>query len=406
MDLSIIIVNYNVKYFLEQCLCSVQKACRNIEAEIIVVDNNSSDGSRQFLEPLFPSVSFIWNSSNAGFAKANNQAIAVARGKYILFLNPDTIVPEDCFEKCFDFFQQHPLAGALGVHMIDGSGQFLKESKRAFPSPLTSLYKLAGLSNLFPRSKTFARYYLGHLSENEDQEVDVLAGAFMMMPASVLKATGNFDEVFFMYGEDVDLSYRIQKAGFKNYYFAGTSIIHFKGESTGKGSLNYVRLFYKAMSLFVKKHYSGSKAGIFVFFVQLAIWGRAVLSAIAGLFRRRRTNLGDKRKQQIIVVGNAADLLFIKQLMDSSGIDNNILGRVSNDGNEDVLGTIEHLPSLVKKHGATEIIFCEEGLGFTKIISTLQQIPSGTNNKFHAKGSNSIVVSDSKDQMGSYVAMR
>jgi O-antigen biosynthesis protein len=286
LQLSVIIVNYNVKYFLEQCLCSVIKACKNIEAEIFVTDNNSTDGSREFLSTQFSSVNFIWNKENTGFAKANNQALAKAKGAYILFLNPDTIVPEDCFEKCMAFFASHAEAGALGIRMIDGTGKFLKESKRAFPSPLTSLYKLSGLTKLFPRSKTFAQYHLGHLPENENHEVDVLAGAYMMVPKSILDKTGSFDETFFMYGEDVDLSYRIQKAGYKNYYFAESTIIHFKGESTKKGSLNYVRMFYTAMSLFVKKHYSGSRASVFNFLIQVAIFLRASLAVTAKFLQR------------------------------------------------------------------------------------------------------------------------
>ncbi len=286
MQLSVIIVNFNVKYFLEQCLCSVIKACNNIDAEIFVVDNNSTDGSKEFLTPKFPSVNFIFNTDNTGFAKANNQALAKAKGDYILFLNPDTIVPEDCFEKCIRFFQSQTNAGALGIHMIDGTGKFLKESKRSFPSPLTSLYKLSGLTKLFPHSKTFSKYHLGNLSEHENHEVDVLAGAFMMMPKKILDTTGSFDETFFMYGEDVDLSYRIQKASYKNYYFAESTIIHFKGESTKKGSLNYVRLFYNAMSLFVKKHYSGSRAGVFNFLIQTGIFLRATLTVIGKFLQK------------------------------------------------------------------------------------------------------------------------
>jgi len=286
LQLSVIIVNFNVKYFLEQCLCSVIKACKNIDAEIIVVDNNSSDGSKEFLLPKFPLVNFTWNNENLGFAKANNQAMVQAKGMHILFLNPDTIVPEDCFENSINFFKSHSDAGALGIRMIDGAGNFLKESKRAFPSPLTSLYKLSGLTKLFPYSKIFAKYHLGNLSENENHEVDVLAGAYMMMPKRVLDITGSFDNTFFMYGEDVDLSFRIQKAGYKNYYFSESTIIHFKGESTKKGSLNYVRLFYNAMSLFVKKHYSGSRAGIFNFLIQTGIFLRAALT-LAGKFLQR-----------------------------------------------------------------------------------------------------------------------
>ncbi|MEO8569131.1 MAG: glycosyltransferase [Ginsengibacter sp.] len=281
MVLSVIIVNFNVKYFLEQCLCSVIKAIKNIEGEIIVIDNNSTDGSRDFFLNKFSEVNFIWNHENEGFAKANNKALKEASGDYILFLNPDTIVPEDCFEKCITFIQSKNDSIALGSKMIDGSGRFLKESKRAFPSPLTSLYKLSGLSGLFPRSKIFSKYHLGYLDKNATHEVDVLAGAFMMMPKKITESVGSFDESFFMYGEDIDLSYRIQKAGFRNYYFAENTIIHFKGESTKKGSLNYVRMFYKAMSVFVQKHYGGTKAGLFIFLIQSAIYLRAGLAAIA-----------------------------------------------------------------------------------------------------------------------------
>ena len=280
MNISIIIVNYNVKYFLEQCLCSVQKALTNIDWEVIVIDNNSVDGSMEYLQPKFAGVKFISNEVNAGFGKACNQGLAIANGKYILFLNPDTIVPEDCFTKCMAFFETHADAGALGIRMIDGSGKFLKESKRAFPSPSTSFYKLTGLARLFPHSKTFGRYHLGFLDEHQNHIIDVLAGAYMMVRREVLDKVGGFDEVFFMYGEDVDLSYRIQKAGFNNYYFAESSIIHFKGESTRKGTLNYVKMFYQAMSVFVKKHYGSQRAGLFNFFIQTAIWFRAAVSSV------------------------------------------------------------------------------------------------------------------------------
>ena len=286
MQLSVVIVNYNVKHFLEQCLCSVQAAGQGIDMEILVVDNNSLDGSLEYLQPRFPGIQFIANKENVGFARACNQGFHRSTGDNILFLNPDTVVPEDCFKKCLDFLSAHPEAGALGIKMLDGSGRFLKESKRAFPAPLTSLYKLFGFSKLFPRSAVFSRYHLGHLDENKSNEADVLAGAFMMIRRTVLEKVGAFDETFFMYGEDVDLSYRIQKAGFRNYYFAGSSIIHFKGESTRKVSMNYVRMFYKAMSIFVRKHYGGGRAGLFNFFIQLAIWFRAALTAAGNFIRR------------------------------------------------------------------------------------------------------------------------
>ncbi len=280
MTLSVIIVNYNVKYFLEQCLHSVLKAAEEVETEVIVVDNHSTDESLPYLVPKFPQAKFIRNSSNSGFGKACNRGLAIATGQYVLFLNPDTIVAEDSFAKTLAFFKAHPDCGALGVKMIDGSGAFLKESKRAFPSPQTSLFKLFGLSYLFPSSRLFSRYHLGHLDKEKNHEVDVLAGAYLMVRRDVLEEVGSFDEAFFMYGEDVDLSYRIQKAGYKNYYVADTTIIHFKGESTKRGSLNYVRMFYHAMRVFVNKHYGGVRAGIFTFSIQLAIRIRALISAL------------------------------------------------------------------------------------------------------------------------------
>jgi len=286
MRVSVIIVNYNVRYFLEQCLYSVRAASRDMDTEVIVVDNASTDGSRAWLEPLFPEVWFVWNATNVGFAKANNQGLVMARGEHILFLNPDTILPEDCFLRCLAFFDAHAEAGALGVRMIDGTGRYLPESKRAFPSPLTSLFKLSGLSTVFPRSRVFARYHLGHLDPGKDHVVDVLAGAFMFVRRSVLDRTGGFDEQFFMYGEDIDLSYRIQQAGHQNHYLASPTIIHFKGESTKKGSLNYVRMFYNAMGIFVRKHYGGVRAGTFRFFLTLAIWVRAALTALGQFIRR------------------------------------------------------------------------------------------------------------------------
>lgn len=285
MTLSIIIVNYNVKYFLEQCLHSVQKAAQELTAEVIVVDNHSTDDSLAYLRPKFPWVTFLENKTNSGFGRACNRGLKEATGDYILFLNPDTLVAEDSFTTCIQFFKTHTGCGALGVKMIDGSGVFLKESKRAFPSPLTSLFKLAGLSYLFPHSKIFSRYHLGHLNKEESHEVDVLAGAYLMTTSDVLHKVGAFDEAFFMYGEDVDLSYRIQKAGYKNYYCAQTSIIHFKGESTKRGSLNYVRMFYQAMNIFVRKHYGGARASIFQLSIRMAIWLRAMVAALLKLVK-------------------------------------------------------------------------------------------------------------------------
>lgn len=286
MQLSVIIVNYNVKYFLQQCLFSVEKAINNIDAEVIVIDNNSSDDSMNYLKPKFAWVKFIENNENKGFGKANNIALKEAKGKYILFLNPDTIVPEDCFIKCIQFLEDNKDCGALGIKMNDGKGNFLPESKRSFPSPMTSFFKLVGLAYLFPKSKLFNKYALGYLDENKNHEVDVLAGAFIMTRKELIDKINGFDEIFFMYGEDVDLSFRIQQEGYKNYYFSESSIIHFKGESTKRGSLNYVKMFYEAMSIFVTKHYKGNSATLFATTIKIAIWLRALLTIVKSLFTR------------------------------------------------------------------------------------------------------------------------
>ncbi|MBX7109354.1 MAG: glycosyltransferase [Chitinophagales bacterium] len=286
LQLSVIIVNYNVRFFLEQALLSVKKAVRHLSAEIIVVDNNSVDGTGDMMREKFPDVIYLENKENIGFAKANNQGIGIAKGKYVLLLNPDTIVEEDTFEKCIQFMEAHPDAGALGVKMLDGKGNFLPESKRGFPTPSVGFYKAFGLSRLFPKSKTFGSYHLGYLSENETHEVDVLAGAFMFIRKTALDKAGWLDEAFFMYGEDIDLSYRIVKAGYKNYYFADTRIIHYKGESTRKGTMNYVRMFYQAMIIFAQKHFSSSGAGIYILMLKAAIYLRALLSVIYSVMHR------------------------------------------------------------------------------------------------------------------------
>ena len=278
MKLSLVIVNYNVKHFLEQCLYAVEKATQTIAAEVYVVDNNSVDGSNGMLIHKFPWVKLIANKQNLGFSKANNQAIRLAKGEYVLLLNPDTVVEEDTFEKIIEFMDAHPEAGGLGVKMIDGKGNFLPESKRGLPTPWVAFYKMFGFSALFKKSKTFGKYHLSYLSNDEIHEVDVLAGAFMLIRKETLDKVGLLDEDYFMYGEDIDLSYRITKGGYKNYYFPATTIIHYKGESTKKGSLNYVRMFYNAMIIFAGKHFSKQYAGLFSFFIHMAIYFRAAIA--------------------------------------------------------------------------------------------------------------------------------
>jgi GT2 family glycosyltransferase len=285
MKLSIIIVSYNVSAFLENCLSSVFKALKNIHSEVIVVDNHSVDDTVFMIKEKFPDVHLIENQSNTGFAVANNQAIKLANGKYILLLNPDTIVSENCFEMSISFMDEHPGCGALGVKMFDGSGAFLPESKRGFPTPFASFSKMTGLYQLFPRSKVWNRYYLGHLDEDEINEIDVLTGAYFFIRRSIFDKIEPLDESFFMYGEDIDLSYRIIKAGYSIYYFPTTNIIHFKGESTKKGSLDYVKTFYQAMIIFAQKHFQGTQSWLLVQILKIGIYFAAFSSFFTKKFK-------------------------------------------------------------------------------------------------------------------------
>ena len=287
LDLTIIIVNYNVRHFLEQCLISVQKALEGIQAEVIVVDNNSVDGSQQMLREKFgDEIILIENRDNTGFSKANNQGIEIAKGKYVLLLNPDTIVEESTFQKCLNYMDTHEGVGALGVRMIDGQGHFLPESKRSLPTPWVSFYKIFGLAALFPQNKKFGKYHLSYLDADQTHEVEILSGAFMWLRKSVLDKIGHLDETFFMYGEDIDLSWRVIQAGYKNVYFADTQIIHYKGESTKKGSLNYVKVFYQAMIIFARKHFGGSSRRLFIAAIRLAVYMRASVAIAHRLVKK------------------------------------------------------------------------------------------------------------------------
>jgi GT2 family glycosyltransferase len=280
MKLSVVIVNYNVKYFLEQCLYSVVKAIEGMDAEVFIVDNDSVDGSMEMVAEKFPQFISVINKENVGFSRANNQAIRRAKGEFVLLLNPDTVVEDDTFKKVCEFMDDHPDAGGLGVKMLDGKGNFLPESKRGLPTPKVAFYKIFGLSKIFPKSSTFNKYHLGYLDNDETHKVDVLSGAFMLLRKSVLDKIGLLDETFFMYGEDIDLSYRIVKAGYNNYYFPKTRIIHYKGESTKKSSINYVFIFYNAMVIFAQKHFSKKNAATFSFLINMAIYLRAFMAIV------------------------------------------------------------------------------------------------------------------------------
>ena len=288
VKLSVVIVNYNVCYFLEQALLSVRRAVEKLgqPVEVFVVDNNSVDGSVAMVKARFPEVILIANRDNPGFSKGNNQALRRATGEYQLLLNPDTVVEEDTFRACCEFMDAHPDCGGLGVKMLDGQGRFLPESKRALPTPSVAFYKMFGLAKLMPKSRTFGRYHLGFLSPDETHEVEVLSGAFMLLRKAALDQIGLLDEDYFMYGEDIDLSHRLTLGGWKNHYFPGTRIIHYKGESTKRTSVNFVFVFYRAMVIFARKHFAPGRAGLFSLLINAAIWLRAGAAVLERLLTR------------------------------------------------------------------------------------------------------------------------
>lgn len=258
IDISIIIVNYNVKEFVKNLLYSLQKALQNYTSEIIIIDNASSDGSASDIEEKFDYVKVIANKENIGFGKANNQGLEIANGKYIALLNPDTIVREDTFSKLIEFMQTNKNAGMTTCKVLNPDGTLQLACRRSFPGPWVSFTKITGLSKVFPKSKIFSKYNLTYLDENLTNEVDAISGSFMFFTKEVYQKVGGFDPQFFMYGEDLDLCYRIQLAGYKVFYVPETEIIHYKGESTKRSSIDETKIFYNAMHLFVKKHLSSS----------------------------------------------------------------------------------------------------------------------------------------------------
>ena len=268
MQLSVIILNYNVRHFLELCVLSVQNALQNMDAEIVVVDNNSSDDSCAMMKQRFPNVKLIENKENLGFPKGNNIGVAHAKGEYICILNPDTVVAEDTFEKIASFLAITENVGIVGCKLIDGTGNFLPESKRGIPTPWVAFAKIFGLYKLFPKSKLFNQYYAQHVSENETGKVDILVGAFMVMQRQLYNEIGGFDENCFMYSDDIDLSYRVLQKEKFNYYFHDTTVIHYKGESTVKDG-TYMKRFQEAMNFFYKKHFKMSV--FFTVFMKIGI---------------------------------------------------------------------------------------------------------------------------------------
>lgn len=385
MILSVVIVSYNVRFFLEQCLSSLRKAVAFSDllrgnTEVFVVDNASSDGGIDFLLPLFPAFRFIHNAENLGFAKANNQALTHCSGEFVLFLNPDTILTEDCLDKCLSFFRSKSNAGALGVHMVDGSGRFLKESKRGFPGPGPSFFKMTGIAGWFPRSKIFSSYYHGNLEEGSSHAVDILSGAFLLVKKSILDQIGGFDEQFFMYAEDIDLSYRINQRGFQNYYFAGTTIIHFKGESTRK-DVRYTKMFYTAMVLFMKKYFRGPGLSIPLFFLTLGVRFRQTFVSIPALFRKSKR------------VAKSENAFFVRGEPD-----------IQKKWSQKLAGF--NIAITEMQGEAREIIFCESpNQPWKSIIQEIAKNPGRCVYYFHGSGTHAAVSSYSNKQQGHVIEL-
>ncbi len=351
MQLSVIILNYNVRYFLEQCVESVQEALLNIDGEIIVVDNNSSDDSCEMMKTRFPNVKLIENTLNLGFPKGNNIGVAQSKGDYICILNPDTVVAEDTFAKILAFAEKQTNIGIVGCKLIDGTGNFLPESKRGVPTPFVAFTKIFGLYKLFPKTTLFNRYYAQHLSENETEKVDILVGAFMIMKRNLYLEIGGFDENCFMYSDDIDLSYMALKKGKSNYYYHETSVIHYKGESTVKDGL-YMKRFREAMQFFYKKHFNSS----FVFDVFMKIG-----AFFFALVKKNQSKLKPFQAEEFVLFSkdenlkNKLELLLHKKIHWQSKIEGNTL--------------FSHSISNKKQ---TEILLDNTNLSFKNIISFLE----------------------------------
>lgn len=288
--LAVVIVNYNVKHYVEQCLISLRRALADVDADVYVVDNHSRDGSAAFLLSRFDDIKLIRCNHNQGFARANNIAIGQSESEYVLLLNPDTIVGEQTIKETLAFMDDHPKAGGLGVCMLKSNGEKAMESRRGLPTPMVAFYKMCGLCARFPNSKRFGRYYMSGLSWEHAAQIDVVSGAFFLTRRSVLDKVGFLDEDFFMYGEDIDLSYRILKGGFENWYFP-TYILHYKGESTQKTSFQYVHVFYDAMLIFFRKHYAHSSVFLSIP-IKLAVYAKAAIALAKMQFVKMRKSLG------------------------------------------------------------------------------------------------------------------
>ena len=361
MKLSVVIVNYKVKYYLAQCIHSVLKAMDGIEGEIIVVDNDSKDDSVEFIRQLYPQVTIIKNRKNLGFSRANNIAITQSHGEYILILNPDTIINENILKECTALLDSNPQIGATGVRMLNPDGTFAPESRRGIPTPFTAFCKMSGLNDAFPTNRTFGRYYMKFLDENSATPIEIISGAYMFVRKSVLDKCGLFDEDFFMFGEDIDLSYRMLKTGYKNYYLP-SRIIHYKGESSRKNTFRYVYVFYKAMYIFFKKHYS-TYNWLLSIPIRSAIYIKGATEYLTrktrGMFVKRRGVLSCMRKSRFLLKGSNKSLESMIAICDKYGL----------------LCETEEKPTFIPDY----IVYDTDTYSYSEIISDLEQRANGGN---------------------------
>lgn len=371
MKLTVVILNYNVRYFLEQCILSVQKATENLKAEIIVIDNDSKDDSCEMVKTRFPTVLLIENKENVGFSKANNQAVAVAKGEYVCILNPDTAVSEDTFTKAIKYYESVENIGALGVYLMDGTGNFLPESKRNLPTPKVSLLKLTGFNK---------KYYAGHLSETSNGEAEVLVGAFMLLKRSIYEEVDGFDEDYFMYGEDIDLSYKITKAGYKNHYLGTTVVLHYKGESTQKDDAYFDR-FYGAMQIFYKKHFNKS-----VLLESSVSAGVALAKKARKFSSEGKSNNSFKRERSYFFTEN---IELLERLSEAT---TNVFQMAS-----------KHVHSQIILRDSL-LVFDAEYITYTEIFRLMEQLKDkGNLFRIRPSGCNFIIGSDQSDEKGGVV---
>ena len=382
MKLSVIIVNYNVRYFLELCLQSVQKALEEIDAEIIVVDNNSSDDSCKMILENFSEVILIKNPKNVGFSKANNQGVSKAKGQYVLILNPDTVVAKDTFKKVLKFAKSRQNFGALGVKLVDGKGCFLPESKRGIPTPMVSFYKLIGFT-----SKRTGKYYANHLKEDETGIIDVLVGAFMFMRRKVYNEVKGFDERYFMYGEDIDLSYKILNKGYQNFYFADTQIIHYKGEST-INDVKQLHHFHKAMEIFYDEHFKLNRVYDLIMKLGIKVW------YLVKFFNLKRAKNKSISSDKTLYFGSDKEMFSKLKLLNSRVKKYEPLTKKS-------------LKYYIELNSIKEVIFDNNDISYQDIISQISKLKSmDLTFKIHPKNSNYILGSNSSDVKGEVVIFK